>query len=721
VKTSRRRGAATRAQDSRIPVPRSADGGNPPAVLPWVRTRHLIAAGALLLAAFLAFSNSFSGGFILDSKQLLGDPRIRAATGENLRLILQHTYWWPLAEAGLYRPFTTLSYLFNYAVLGNADQPGGYHWLNFLLHAGNVLLVYVLAWKLVRKFWPSVFIAGIWAVHPVLTESVTNIIGRADLLAAMATLSGFLMYLKSAETSGSRRIGWLAGLMAVTAVGAFSKESAVVIPAVIAVFEFLGRKERRQGSLGWGLVATLAPIIVMLYARSRVLAASPPAQLPFVDNPIAGAGFWNGRLTALAVLGRYLWLIVWPVRLSNDYSYAQIPLVHGSVLDWMAWITLCVLVLAVAVLYKRDNRISVFFACFAFVAILPVSNLLFPIGTIMAERLLYLPAVGWIACLVLAIYNVAEQTLPSARAAQASAAILCIVAIGLAILTRTRNEDWQSEAAMAAASVQNSPNSFKVHRLLASVLFESDSSESNLDRVIGEVEKSVAILDPLPDARSNSDTYRLAGGSYLLKGDLLEQKRGQQEGEKKDAVFPEAAQSYRRALQLLLRCIAIGKSAGTSHADPEAYQMLSAAYLRVGEKDQAYRAAKDALYMHPGNAGAYRQIAYVFLAQDKIEEAAAALIQGSLISSDTGLVKDTAVFFQKALDPTGCATIAGPDGPVINPTCEVVRKHFCAVSVDVIQAQLQSGHRDLALVQKLSFVKDFGCAPGPLDQLFAGK
>src|SRR2546430_1614369 len=77
------------------------------------------------------------------------------------------------------------------------------------------------------------------AVHPVLTESVTNIVGRADLMAGMAILSGFLMYLKSTETTGLRRAGWLAGLAAVVAAGAFSKESAVVLPGVIVLYELI--------------------------------------------------------------------------------------------------------------------------------------------------------------------------------------------------------------------------------------------------------------------------------------------------------------------------------------------------------------------------------------------------------------------------------------------------------------------------------------------------
>src|SRR5208283_4353427 len=200
--------------------------------------RQWLVVWALSAVTLLAYSNSFSAGFAFDNKGLLlQDPRIREATAKNIGLIFQRTYWWPYGESGLYRPIATLTYLFNYSILGNGGQPAGYHWINFLLHTGNVLLVYALALRLMRKLWPAVFVAAVWAVHPVLTESVTNMVGRADLLAGMSLLSGFWMYLKSAESQGWRRWAWLAGLMAATTVGVFSKESAATVVGVIALYE----------------------------------------------------------------------------------------------------------------------------------------------------------------------------------------------------------------------------------------------------------------------------------------------------------------------------------------------------------------------------------------------------------------------------------------------------------------------------------------------------
>src|ERR1035441_3959481 len=90
--------------------------------------------------------------------------------------ILNHDYWWPMSVDRLYRPVTLISFLWNYAVLGNGENGTGYHQANFLLHAINVLLVYELALLLFRRRRePAFFAAALWAVHPIHTECVTNV------------------------------------------------------------------------------------------------------------------------------------------------------------------------------------------------------------------------------------------------------------------------------------------------------------------------------------------------------------------------------------------------------------------------------------------------------------------------------------------------------------------------------------------------------------------
>ena len=143
----------------------------------------------------IAYSNSFHGAPVFDSASVIGlDPRIRQATSENIEAILIGRYWYVHPTAGLYRPLTTFSYLLNYAILGNGPRPAGYHAVNLALHEVNVALVYALGVLIFGETAPALALAAIWGLHPLLTESVTNIVGRADLLAAFGVLAGLLCY-----------------------------------------------------------------------------------------------------------------------------------------------------------------------------------------------------------------------------------------------------------------------------------------------------------------------------------------------------------------------------------------------------------------------------------------------------------------------------------------------------------------------------------------------
>ena len=148
--------------------------------------------------------------------------------------------------------------------------------------------------------------------------------------------------------------------MAITAVGVFSKESAVAILGVIGLYELVWWKKGKSGrALLMGGAAVLVPVVVMLYQRFVVLSSSPPAEFPFTDNPLVGTGFWTGRLTAIRLIGRYLLLTFWPATLSTDYSYAQVSVFQGSAGDWIV-IAAVLLLIAAAVSLYWWNRTAFF-------------------------------------------------------------------------------------------------------------------------------------------------------------------------------------------------------------------------------------------------------------------------------------------------------------------------------------------------------------------------
>jgi tetratricopeptide (TPR) repeat protein len=255
-----------------------------------------------------------------------------------------------------------------------------------------------------------------------------------------------------------------------------------------------------------------------------------------------------------------------------------------------------------------------------------VSNLFFPIGTIMADRLLCLPAAGFLACLVLAVYALAQR----AGNPRLAPLVLAVVTTAFAVRTWARNPDWQTDLTLATATVRASPNSFKAHRLMAAALFESDPEHARIDQVIEQEEKSLALLDPLPAFRSRADAYRVAGYYYLVKGDQM-RARGQTQN----------TPIYQKAIRSLSKAIAIDQvsrpayraSLAIPDGDSEAYFLLSAAYIRAEDPAKALEAGTRARSLNPLNPQIYRQLADVFAAEHREDESSLASMEAEVITA----------------------------------------------------------------------------------------
>ena len=491
----------------------------PPAATQRVWLRHAWRLAAVWGLLWLAYSNSFQSGLVFDNASIIGqDPRIRRVTAPNVASILTGGYRYTHPNAGLYRPFTTLSYLLNYAVLGNGPRPAGYHGINLALHGLNIALVYALGLAIFGEMAPAWLLAGMWGLHPLLTESVTNIVGRADLLAALGVLAGLLCHVKAASAAHRWRPAWLAGIAAFQAIGLFSKESAAVLPGLMLLYDFT-RSRERQGSVEpeaatWrrrapAYAALLLPFAAFFYLRGQ---AHLRMLVPFADNPLVKAGFWKARLTALQVIGNFLGLFLWPARLSADYSYNALPLFDWR--DAQAFLALAaclgaaLLLLIIAVRGRGTRNAMLFFLAFFFVAASPTSNLIVFIGSIMAERFLYLPSVGLAGCIVAVAYVVARRR---PRLAWAALGLICLA---LAARTYARNPDWKDELSLWTSAAHVCPGSAKAHYNLGKAL---EVLPGRLPDAIAEYRVSLRIDPDHADVHTN-----LANALSAMPGGLAE-------------------------------------------------------------------------------------------------------------------------------------------------------------------------------------------------------
>jgi tetratricopeptide (TPR) repeat protein len=448
------------------------------------------------------------------------------------------------------------------------------------------------------------------------------------------------------------------------------------------------------------------------------LAASNPVVFPFADNPIAGAGFWTGRLTAAAVLGRYVWLMLWPRHLSFDYSYQAIMLVRGTPRDWLAGLTVAAVGFIAAVVMRR-NRTAFFFLMFAFVTLLPAANLLFPIGTIMAERLLYLPCAGVMLCVVMLAYRVLRRLAPY---------VLCVLLAVLAIGTLARNADWRTDLTLSAAAVNSQPMSYKTHLMRAESLFASDREHSGIAEAVAEVDRSVSLIRSLPDALTPLEPYRAAALYHFIRA---ERERGSPDSA--PGASPEADADYQTALGFVRRGITLTE-AGTDWAalkrrDPAAfytaatslyygtlYRLESSVYVRLRDPRQALAAALHAREFDPLLALTYRQIAEAFQSAGRNDEAAVALLEGIIITADGYLRLSLGRLYRDSAESRRCVRLDDRGGVDLDMSCATIHRDACTAAAESLEIVTGAGRADLAKGIRNLAAREFACAASPLDR-----
>lgn len=455
---------------------RSAHPQTPPAADP-VNPSACLRSWLLLvsLAAIAVYAITAGHGFAFDDGIAI-EKNLHIRSLANLPEIFTHTEW---AGGGLenylYRPFTTVTYAVNYSLTGLS--PWSYHVVNVLLHGvvSGLVLLLGLRWRL------SIEAAGaaalLFAVHPIHVEAVANVVGRKELLPAFFLLVMVLSHPRAVQRGGT---ALLVPALAYAA-AMLSKEIGVVGIGLVVLQDILlpeqraarGRQQRRSYAL-YG--AYLLGVVSFLLVHRAVAGTLPAEAIAFIDNPAAHSGTSVRWLTSLAVLGKGLALHALPVSQSPDYSFNAIPVVArladprllgalGAVGAWF-WLGLR---------KRNDAPVILLGATWYGLAILPASNLLFPVGTIFGERLLYLPGIG----LFLAAAWCVREWL--GRHSQVGFKIVVgTLTLGLAALAVRYAAVWGDEVELFRLATQHQPASTKAHYKLAELSLKAGRMDDAL-------------------------------------------------------------------------------------------------------------------------------------------------------------------------------------------------------------------------------------------------
>lgn len=703
--------------------------------------------GAAGLAAItgLLYCNTLENGFVFD-----GDFVTQNGIIEEGRLseIFSTDYWrgYEDLSGALYRPLTVLSFSGEYHLAGK--DPRIFHATNVILHTVNVLLVFAAAQLILGRWGISLWAALAFCLHPVQTEAVANVAGRADLLSTLFFMVALILYVRSA---GGRP--WLYGLSLASFLAALlSKENAITLPAVLVCYDIcfclnggqVGSLRRRLLVLagrrwaGYVLVAAL-----YLAVRHTVLGrlVLEPALIGKLDNPIGVIPAYPRVLTALKVVLRYLMLLVFPLRLSADYSYNQIPVSHSF---WEVEVVGAILVLgALAAYWVYAWRVSkrVFF-CLAFAGITfsIVSNLATRIGTIMGERLLYLPWVG--LAMGLGIGWDAWDRAAAVRRVRWVPSVAFGLVCGLwAYRTVERNADWRSLSSLFSSAAAVCPNSAKVHLNLAEAyrrakdydleivhigrslqiypenhlahekLAEAYVRREWFDEAIGELKRSLA-LDP----GYAKGRYNL--GVLYLDRDSLDAGIAQlREALRIKPRYTEAYTALRWAYERKGLLGVEEDTAPPEGGDDAEYYNKGCRYQNAGCVREALRAYKQALSLNPGHVDARVNLGTVYyslgLLAEALEQYSAALTldpDHAVAYNNLGSVLADMKETDKALKAYSRAVACAPD--------------FVAARSNLAGTYVKKGRWRKAqqeLEQCLEMAPDFAPAHNNLGQLFLAR
>jgi Flp pilus assembly protein TadD len=571
-----------------------------------------------LAVALLAALPSLRPGFIHDDHRIIEQNQL---VQDPVRLpeILARGYWTvdDRQVPNLYRPVTILSFALNRLATGPA--PAGFRAVDLLLHVLVTGLVFGVARRMTGPgtAQPAAVAAGavpgaalaaalLFAAHPVHTEALGLVVGRSEILMALFTLASIALFLDG-------RRGWA---LALVPLAIFSKESGIAAPFLLIAADRL-RHGRTRFSIPFAAAAT-GVAIACLIVRSAVLGGIIPAAFThFIDNPIAHLSFPGSLFTALAALARYALLLVWPRHLSIDYSYASIPQASSLADPRVLCGMLVVAGVAAGMARAWTRRPAVAFSLLLFaLPLLPVSNLLFPIGTILAERLLYLPSAG--ACLLtgIAVAPWIEERGPAPR--RLALAGIAILAALLALRGLGRFRDWQDDRSIFAAAIRLYPDNVRAqfNYGAASERARDDAAAESAYR------RAVSVWPQFSDAQYNLAGVLGRSGRWREATEAYRAALTEQPGNVTYLVNAghAAAQAgdLRAARDLLERAVALDPTSEPGWTD------LGAVRLQSGDAPGALAAWSESARLKPGRPDVMANLAMAHEAAGHRDEAAEA-------------------------------------------------------------------------------------------------
>ncbi|MFH1593682.1 MAG: tetratricopeptide repeat protein [Candidatus Omnitrophota bacterium] len=541
-----------------------------------VTVAHII---GILIVCLFAYHNSLDGGFIWDDQFLVQENEHIRSFSKVGNIFVSDLGAGAGFKTTFYRPIQMLTYTINYFFHGLDVR--GYHLTNTLLHSLVALSLYFFINLLYNDAKLSFLTSILFASHPIHTEAVAYISGRADMLAALFMLLSLIFYIRYLQ----RERGILFALGIICYIAALlSKESSIILPALLILCCSALKKRIRFRYFSNIMAITFIYSVLQIRMLSAIVRENELSPIPLFQRI---PGFF-------VAITNYVKLLLVPTHLHMEYG-------HGgtSFFDTSAIIGLTITLLFLIYAFKKskhDNK--VFFSInWFFICLLPVANI-FPVNAYMAEHWLYLPSIGFFllaAHVLLRAYTVKIGRLLFAP-------LIAIILSFYICLTVLQNNYWSSPIVFYRRTSHYATSSLKVFLFLGITCVNT----GKMQEAINSFKKAI-LIDPY-----DAQAYNNLGVAYAKTKEFERAAASLKRAIKLDPDFADSHYNLGKAYESMgLSDAAMSVYAETTRVDAghtNAYNALGSLYYKVGRKGDAIISFETAARIDPFSGQTYHNL-----------------------------------------------------------------------------------------------------------------
>ncbi|XP_068628548.1 protein O-mannosyl-transferase TMTC4-like [Battus philenor] len=473
------------------------------------------------------FLSTLSGDFVFDDTEAIINNK--DVVSEIWTSTFFNDFWGTNIKSNLshksYRPLTTLSFRLNYITSGEALNALHFKITNLFCHSLCCLLLLYVYEVMVKRVQLSndripdisLLAAALFAVHPIHVEAVSGIVGRADILATITFLLSFISYDKSINSIKHSYL-FLLSTVIFAGIAMLCKENGITALGYCVIYDIwlkycYTKKEKHSSKKTFFLVNTklwkrIAIIffsaISLLYARWLIMGGMKPEFKP-IDNP---AAFTSNIFTKVAMYNYIYFLnfliLIWPQWLCYDWSMGCLQLIK-DLIDYRIFFIITFNIYGILhlpeILHQSNrgplSRLLILAVGLLIIPFLPASNILFPVGFVIAERVLYLPSAGYSLLIAIGLRKICSKL--NRKKKKAAIAVYVVLILIYSLRSWERALEWQNEYKLFISGLSVCPLNAKIHYNVAKVA----DAKHNFTWALAEYREAIRLYPDYYQAMNN--------------------------------------------------------------------------------------------------------------------------------------------------------------------------------------------------------------------------